>query len=72
MSLRAHLHVIAPKQPCFFQRNVAAVASRWQQCLIRLVRDLTSCSRDERVTARPTGRSFNFTPSEIAIVLYCK
>ena len=32
-SLRVHLRVIAPKQSSFFQRNVAAVASRWQLCV---------------------------------------
>ena len=32
-SLRAHLRVIAPGQHSSFQRNVAAVARRWQQCV---------------------------------------
>ena len=39
--------------------HLAAMASRWQYC-VRLVRSRfepqTSCSRDARVTARPTGR----------------
>ena len=55
----AHLRVIAPRQRSSF-RNVAG-----GQAADNTVSDLTSlrfepktsCSRDERVTARPTGRS---------------
>ena len=69
-SLRgAHLRVIAPKQHCSFWRNVAAVASCWQHCLIWLAQDLTSHFKDERITTWPTGQSFNFISSEIAIAL---
>ena len=32
-SLRSHLLVISPRQHCPFQRNVAAVVSRWQSCV---------------------------------------
>ena len=55
----AHLRVIAPGQHSSFRRNVAAVPA-----VGKTVSDLTgprferptSCSKEERVIARPTGR----------------
>ena len=60
-----HLRVIASGQHSSFRRHVAAVASRWQHC-VRIggprFEYQISCSRDQRVTARPTGRSQNSIP----------
>ena len=56
----AHLRVIAPGQHSFFRRNVAVLASRWQSMFHLTgprLEPQTSRSRDERVSARPTGRS---------------
>ena len=62
---RAHICIIAPGKHMCFRRNTAAVVSRWQRR--NTVFDLTgpifkpetACSRDERVTAPPTGQAYN-------------
>ena len=48
--------LLRPGNTCFFRRNVAAVASRWQHCVrfyCQRFEPQTSRSKDERVTARP-------------------
>ena len=58
-SLRGYLRVIAPRQHSSFRRNVTAVASRWLHYVwfdLPMLAPQTFRSRDEHVTARPTGR----------------
>ena len=65
-SLWTHLRVIATEQHSSFRRNVAAVASRgqhWFDFTETRFEPQTSRPSDERVSARPTGRSYTKQPT---------
>ena len=57
----------------FFQRNFAAVASRWQHCVQNLNLFQISRSRGKRVTAQIVvckGKALNLSPCDLAAKKY--